>query len=254
MKSPETPRILVVDDDQDICRNLSDILTDLGYEVDFAFDGHSALELVGRRPYDLALLDLKMPGMDGLTLYRAIKKHRAGTVSLLVTAFASPETAAEALAAGAWKVVSKPVDFRKLLGFVDEALGQPLILVVDDDHDLCANLWDLLRDRGFRVSLAHDAREAAEQLEESTYKVVMIDMRIPDGDGGAVFQAVRKANPRARTILITGYRSEMDRLIEQMVTEGADAVCYKPFNMPDLLQKLERLADPIEGGAGNGPR
>lgn len=254
MTSPEAPRILVVDDDPDICRNLSDILTDLGYRVDFAFDGASALELVRRAPYDLALLDLKMPGMDGIALHREIKKRRAGTVSLLVTAFASPEAAAEALAAGAWKVVSKPVDFRKLLEFVDEALGQPLVLVVDDDHDLCANLWDLFRERGYRVCLAHDGREAAEKLEESTFKVVLIDMRIPDGDGSVVFRAVRQANPQARTILITGCRSEMDQLIDRMVAEGADAVCYKPFHLPELLQELERLADPIKEGAGDGPR
>ena len=56
-----------------------------------------------------------MPGMDGLTLYREIKKQRAGTVSLLVTAFAGPATAEEALSAGAWKVLAKPVDFPKLL-------------------------------------------------------------------------------------------------------------------------------------------
>ena len=120
------PRILVVDDDADICRNLSDILTDLGYSVDFALDGPSALELVRQRPYDVALLDLKMPGMDGLTLYREIKKQRAATVALLVTAYAGPATANEALSAGAWKVIPKPVDFPTLLGLVDEALGQPL--------------------------------------------------------------------------------------------------------------------------------
>ena len=97
MTAAHDPRILVVDDDPDICRNLSDILTDLGYTVDFAHDGPSALELVRRRPYDVALLDLKMPGMDGLTLYREIKKQRAGTVALLVTAYASPATADEAL-------------------------------------------------------------------------------------------------------------------------------------------------------------
>ncbi len=102
-----------------------------------------------RRPYDVALLDLKMPGMDGLTLYREIKKQRAGTVSLLVTAYASAATAEEALAAGAWKVVAKPVDFRKLLGWSTRRSGQPLVLVVDDDHDLCTTLWDLLRDRGY---------------------------------------------------------------------------------------------------------
>ena len=120
-----------------------------------------ALELVRQKPYDVALLDLKMPGMDGLTLYREIAKLRAGTVAIVVTAYASKATAEEALAAGAWQVLPKPVDFPQLLALVDEALGQPLVLVVDDDHDLCANLWDLLRERGYRVAVAHDEAEAA---------------------------------------------------------------------------------------------
>jgi CheY-like chemotaxis protein len=250
------PRILVVDDDPDICRNLSDILTDLGYLVDLAHDGPSALELVRRRPYDVALLDLKMPGMDGLTLYRKIKQQRAATVALLVTAYAGPATANEALSAGAWKVVPKPVDFPALLGLVDEALGQPLVLVVDDDRDLCSNLWDLLRERGFRVGIAHDSREAAETLKASTFKVVLIDMKIPDSDGDAVFRMVREAHPQARTILITGYRPEMDQLVSQVLSEGADAVCYKPFDVPALLKALEHLTElhKEEAGNGNSPR
>jgi len=253
MTRQDAPRILVVDDDPDTCRNLSDILIDLGYHVDTAHDGPTALELVRQQPYDVALLDLKMPGMDGLTLYRQIRNHHAGTVSLLVTAYAGPAIAEEALSAGAWKVVAKPVDFAKLLQLVDEAIDQPLVLVVDDDRDLCANLWDLLRERGFRVSLAHDLNDAAEELRKSTFKVVLIDMRIPNGDGGMVFQLVRKADPLARTILITGYRSEMDQLIERMVAEGADAVCYKPFDVPELLEKLEQLGKARKGGARNGP-
>src|SRR5262245_58553030 len=158
------PSVLVVDDDADTCHNLSDILTDLGYHVDAAHDGPSALELVRQNPYDVALLDLKMPGMSGLELYREIKKVRAGTVAMVVTAYATSATAEEALAAGAWHVLPKPVDFPRLLGLVGEAVGQPLVLVVDDDPDLCASLWDLLRERGYRVSVAHDERAAAEQL------------------------------------------------------------------------------------------
>ena len=250
----DPPRILVVDDDQDICRNLTDILSDLGYQVDVAHDGLSALELVRQRPYDVALLDYKMPGMDGLTLYRQIKKQRAGTVSLLVTAFASPATAEEALSAGAWKVVAKPVDFGKLLKLVDEALDQPMVLVVDDDQDLCSVLWDLLRDRGYRVSVAHGGREAAGQLKDTRYQVVLIDMRIPDGSGDDVFRMVRDANPQARTILITGYRAEMDPLIDRMIAEGADAVCYKPFDVPELLAKLGQLAGAHEEETGQSPR
>ena len=176
MTRARVPQILLVDDDVDTCQNLSDILTDLGYQVDTANDGPSALELVRKTSYDVALLDLKMPGMDGLELYREIKRFQAGTVAMLVTAYASHDTAEEALSAGAWQVLSKPVDFPKLLGYLDEALSQPLVLVVDDDRELCANLWDLFRERGYRVGLAHSASEAAGQLGYANYRVVLIDM------------------------------------------------------------------------------
>jgi DNA-binding NtrC family response regulator len=249
MTRQDAKRILVVDDDRDICRNLQDILTDLGYRVDTAHDGLSGLELLRQRPYAVALLDLRMPGMDGLTLYRQIKQERAETVSVLVTAYATPDTAEEALAEGIWKVVAKPVEFRKLLELVGEALDQPLVLIVDDDQDLCRSLWDLFRDHGFRVCLAHDCRAAQERLEESTYRVVLIDLRIPGGDGRAVLEMVRQANPQARTILITGHRDEHDELIRRVVTEGTDAVCYKPFDVPELIKTVRRLARARQNGA-----
>ena len=87
---PEDTSILVVDDDVDTCDNLRDILTDVGYHVEVAHDGPSALELVRRRPYDLALLDLRMPGMDGVTLYREIRKLRSDAVALAKLIAASP--------------------------------------------------------------------------------------------------------------------------------------------------------------------
>jgi CheY-like chemotaxis protein len=239
--SDSQPSILVVDDDVDTCRNLSDILADLGYLVDVAHNGDEALSLVRRHAYDVALLDYKMPGMDGLTLYREIKKLRASTVAIVVTAYASGTTAEDAVREGAWKVLPKPVDFPKLLGFVDQALGQPLVLVVDDDPDLCANLWDLLRDRGYRVSLAHDEPSASTQLRDAEYKAVLIDMKLPSGDGASVFRIVREANPQARTILITGFPAEMDQRVQRLLHEGVDAVCYKPFDIPNLLAALERL-------------
>jgi DNA-binding NtrC family response regulator len=237
------PSILVVDDDVDTCRNLADILVDLGYLVDTAHDGPSALEKVWEKAYDIALLDLKMPGMDGVSLYREIKRRRSGMVAIIVTAFASNETAQEALTAGAWQILPKPVDFPKLLGLVDEVLGQPLVLVVDDDRELCATLWDLLRERGFRVCLAHDEREAATHLRDNSFSVVLIDLKLPHGDGTTVFRLVRGTNPKARTVLITGHRSEMDQVVQQVVAEGADAVCYKPFDVAALMETLRRLAE-----------
>jgi len=240
--SASTASILVVDDDVDTCRNLSDILTDLGYEVTPAFDGTTALELVKQRGFDVALLDLKMPDIDGLTLYRRIKEIRAGTVAIIVTAYAGSVTAEEVTAAGALQILPKPVDVAKLLPLVAQTLDQPLVLVVDDDPDLCANLWDLFRERGYRVCLAHDPEEAAERLKGRPFKVVLIDMKLPKGDGSKVFRMVRESNPKARTIIITGYPSELDQLVEQVMAEGADAVCYKPFDVAKLLSTLQHLA------------
>ncbi len=239
--STQPPTILVVDDEVDTCRNLSDILTDLGYAVDVAHDGPSALELVRRNAYDVALLDLRMPGMDGLELFHRIRQLRSGTVGIIVTAYVGTDTAERALAAGAWQVLAKPVDFPRLLGLVEEAVGQPLVLIVDDDPDLCQSLRDVLCDRGYRVCLAHDESDAATHLRDTSFRVVLIDMKLPDGDGAGVYRLVREANPQARTVVITGYRGEMEQRVQEVLREGADAVCYKPFDVGNLLTTLERL-------------
>jgi DNA-binding NtrC family response regulator len=236
------PSLLVVDDEPDTCANLSDIFTDLGYHVDVAYDGPGALELIDRQTYDVALLDLKMPGMSGLELYRRIRKVSAGTIAIVVTAYAASDTAKAVTEAGAWKIVPKPVDLPQLHKLVDEALEKPLVLVVDDDQDLCDSLWDIFREQGLRVYLAHDANSAAQRLAEREYRVVLIDMKLPEGHGGEVLRRVQQANPDARAILITGHRSEMDERVRKALQSGADAICYKPFDMDQLLETVLRLA------------
>ncbi len=241
MNDPGIPSILVVDDEQDIRDNLRDILTDLGYTVDTAPDGASALQLIRDKHYDVALLDLRMPGMDGLELYRRIKEIRSSTVAMIVTAYATDDTAREALEAGAWKIVAKPVEFDFLMNLIGEALDQPVVLLIDDDVDLCKTLWDILRDRGYRVCMAHDCDQASHHLQEQDFQVVLIDMKLPQGDGAEVFRLVRHVNPQSRTVLITGHRGDMERKIEEVVKEGADAVCFKPFDVEQLLTTIKNL-------------
>lgn len=239
----DIPTILIVDDEVDACANLADIFGELGFRADVAHDGSAALELVRKTPYDVALLDLKMPGMDGLTLYREIKQLRPGTVAVIVTGFAGNETASAALSEGAVAVLSKPVDFGNLLGVTNRVLDQPLALVIDDDEALCRNLWELMHERGLRVCLAHNQEAAHERLSGRKYDLVLIDMKLPDGDGRSVFQLVRETNPQARAIVITGFRSETEPLLQQLVEQGIAAVCYKPFDVEQLLSTVDRLAN-----------
>lgn len=241
--SPDNPSLLLVDDDLDVCANMADLLADLGgYRVEVAHDGPTVLHLVRQRPYDVALLDLKMPGMDGLTLYRELKQLRAGTVAILVTAYASELARGEADRLGVWQIVKKPIDFPRLLGLVEEALGQPLVLVVDDDCDLCATLWDLLRERGYRVCLAHGVSQAEQRLASASYRVVLVDLKLPEGDGRAVIRRVQSSHPEARTVLVTGYPEELAPTVEGVQAEGVDAVCLKPLDVPRFLATLEQLS------------
>jgi DNA-binding NtrC family response regulator len=237
----KSPRILIVDDEPDTCSNLSDILSDIGYEVDTAHDGFAALELAKKRSYDLALLDLKMPGMDGLELYRRMREISAGTVAIVVTAYATSDTAKSIMAAGAWQIVPKPVNTGSLLHLIAQALDTPLVLVVDDDRELCENLWDLLREQGYRVHFAHDASDAEKALAHRKFHVVLIDMKLPSGDGRQVLGALKKVDPEARAVIITGHAAEMETKVQSALQAGASAVCYKPFDVQKLLSTVEHL-------------
>jgi CheY-like chemotaxis protein len=120
----ELPLILIVDDDVDTCRNLADILSDLGYPVETAFDGPTALGLIRDRPPRIALLDYRMPGMDGLTLCRAIRTVSAGTVAIIVTAYSGQASVEQFVDAGASMVLPKPVDVPTLLETLTRLAGE----------------------------------------------------------------------------------------------------------------------------------
>ena len=114
--------ILVVDDDTDTCRNMADLFGDRGFRVDAAEGGDSALERARRQQYDIGLLDLRMSGMNGLTLCRHLKQLQPLMVTMLVTAYGGSDLDQEARAAGARHVLPKPVDFPRLLALVEKAL------------------------------------------------------------------------------------------------------------------------------------
>jgi two-component system, NtrC family, response regulator HydG len=239
MKENDVRSILIVDDEVDACENLRDILSDLGYQTAIARNGHEAIEQVARSAFDIALLDLKMPGMDGVTVYRQIKRLRPETVAIVVSAFSGSELADRAVEEGVAQVVAKPVDVPQLLMAIEASLAQPLVLVVDDDADFCQNLCQILGRRGFRLALAHSAEEARQRLATKSFNVVLIDLKLPGQEGGEdVFRIVRQTNPNARRILVTGFRDESLETIHGLLDEGVDAVCYKPIDVDNLLNML----------------
>ena len=103
-------RILVVDDDQSLREFLTITLSRDGFEVVAAASGPEALKAMAEAPADLALVDLKMPGMDGLEVLRRLKEISETVAVVIVTAFATTETAIQALKEGAYDYLVKPFE------------------------------------------------------------------------------------------------------------------------------------------------
>ena len=116
--------ILIVDDKKDFCTVLSDSLSQDRYRVVTAFNGKTALQLAKKEKPDLILLDIKMPGMDGIEVLKKIKKMRKEIAVIMFTAFGTLETAREAMKLGAYDYVTKPVDLFLLKSLVKEVLGE----------------------------------------------------------------------------------------------------------------------------------
>ncbi len=124
MEKPYAPATIMVVDDEAVTRvSLSDALRLEGYQVATAASGEEALSLLKKRdPFDLVVLDLKMPGMDGLEVAEHLRESSPDTVIILLTAFGSLETAIQAVRQGAHDYLLKPSPIPKILESVREGL------------------------------------------------------------------------------------------------------------------------------------
>ena len=118
-------RVLVVDDEASIRELLSKTLALAEYEVDTAADASAALDRVRGVAYDLLIADLKMPGMDGLTLIRQVKRMRSDLPVIIITGFSTESSAIEAVNLGVAGYLTKPFRVPQVLAAAAKALGAP---------------------------------------------------------------------------------------------------------------------------------
>lgn len=115
-------KILVVDDEQSLRDVLSIMLKRAGYAVTSAMDGEEAIELLNKEIFDLVITDLRMPKIDGMEVLKAVKSASPGTVVLIITAFASADSAVEAMKQGAYDYLTKPFQVDEVQLIIRNAL------------------------------------------------------------------------------------------------------------------------------------
>jgi two-component system, NtrC family, nitrogen regulation response regulator NtrX len=116
------PSILIVDDEPSILRSLTGLFTDEGFEVITANNGYEALKMIDAEAPDLVLLDIWMPGMDGLETLKEIKKSSPALPVIIITGHGNVETAVKATKLGAYDLIEKPLNIDKVIVAINNAL------------------------------------------------------------------------------------------------------------------------------------
>jgi len=119
LKMENKASVLIIDDDIGMTETLYDIMTDLGYRVEVAKDGFKAMEKVRAQTFDVILMDIKMPGINGVETIKQIKGIRPEATVMMMTAYSVEDLVAEALNEGAYGIMYKPVDVNQLVEFIE---------------------------------------------------------------------------------------------------------------------------------------
>ncbi|MCA1723754.1 MAG: response regulator [Thermomicrobia bacterium] len=223
-------RILIVDDNETNRRILTLQAQNWGMRARSAAEGATALEWIRRDdPFDVAILDMQMPDMDGIALAAAIRMHRdAATLPLvMLTSMGRRESGDQA-------------HFAAFLANLAERL--PLRILIAEDNMVNQKLaMQLLTKMGYRPDVAGNGLEAIQALERQSYDVILMDVQMPELDGLEATRRICQCWPRADRpwiIAMTADAMQGDR--EKCLNAGMDDYVTKPVQVAALVAALER--------------
>jgi DNA-binding NtrC family response regulator len=121
-EEPQMAKTLIVDDEKDLAEMLKDVLELEGHKVVTAKDGYQAIEEAKKIHYDLILMDIRLPGMNGVETFLEIKGHNPSSRVIMMTGFSVEDLIQEAIEKGAYACIHKPFDMSKVIPLIEKAL------------------------------------------------------------------------------------------------------------------------------------
>jgi len=279
-------RVLVVDDNEHAATVLTDMLAALGFKVETASSGASAIYAVrdaeaADRHFDIVMMDWQMPGMDGLEAARRIRelglKH--SPTQVMVTAYGREESMRGAACSGMAEVMLKPINasllFDTMVKLVSEqeaakaslqAEGEPLaaaeslitppklqaligarILLVEDNELNQQIAKELLEEAGFVVDLAEHGLAALARVDSQRYDLVLMDMQMPQMDGLMATRQIRALRRHAGLPIVAMTANALPGDRERCLAAGMNDHLAKPIVPEDLWNALARWIKPRAG-------
>ncbi len=237
----KTARVLIVDDEKNMRKTLADILHDEGYDVTTAASGEEAVALCAKDGYDIVLMDVRMPGIDGVEAFRQIRRHQEGVRVIMMSAYSVDDLKRAALDEGAIAFLAKPLDVEKVVRLIGE-VKDTAILVVEDDEGTAGLLHKGLKEQGYKVTVTRSPHDALELVEQIRFNLIFIDAKLPSMNGLELYLAIKQVTPTAIAIMITGMEREFEEIAKEAVRRTAYTILRKPLDIDHVLGLLERIS------------
>ena len=235
----ETTSILIVDDEKNMRTTLADILADEGYEVATADSGERALELVDKRAYGLVLLDIWMPGMDGMEVFRHIRRKKTGAQVVLMSAYSMELARRQALDEGAIAFVRKPLDVENLLKLI-RGTKALTVLAVESEPCISGPIGDRLRREGYRVLVARTPAQATDLVQQIHSHVIFLEEGLAEAVDPDFYSSLKQAAPATRIVLV-GRPLPATPVGTDVFGMPVDAVLLRPLQIDEVLKLLTTL-------------
>jgi len=263
--------MLVVDDDKQLCESTTASLKSIGIRADWTLDGESAVQMVKQHhnlhnDYHIILLDWKLPGMDGISTAKEIRKQLGNDVPiLLISAYDWSEFEDEAREAGISGFLSKPL-FKSTLyyglkPFIDSPVEAPVVepetmplpftdkrVLLAEDNDLNWEIAsELLQELGLKLDWAENGQICADMFSKSPegyYDAILMDIRMPIKNGYEATDMIRNMErPDASLPIIAMTADAFSEDIQKCLEHGMDAHISKPIDIKEVTRILGRYFD-----------
>ncbi len=244
----ERPLILVVDDRGEDRETLRDILVDRNYRAFVAKNGYEAIDIVRKSDFDIILLDIRMPGMDGMEVLEVVKEIKPNIGVVMMTGYSSEGLAGKSLEKGAYTCLYKPfLDMEKLLRVIEEVQAQKKrvgsswqmekVLLVDGETAHKEAISNILAEEGYKIIAVTSGSEALKRVKENFFNVALIDLELSDMSGLELATELKNKSKKTCVIMMTRFSALDLETLEQSTREAIFDYLIEPID-PVQLKRL----------------
>lgn len=235
-------RILVVDDDVDNACSMGELFELEGHSVMVVHSGEAAISAWLAEDFDIAFMDVMMPGKNGVESFLEIRRSKPGAKVYMMTGYSVEQLLQQAIAGGALGVLTKPIDSGKLLNALDSVRPTGIVVVAEADPAVSAGLAEIVSSSGRITDLARCAGDAFAAAARENLDVLILDLRRPLIESIEVYSSLREAGLAVPTVIVTPEAEDHGDTLKAIGDVTVTGILNKPFDPLQLLERLDKLA------------